>query len=193
MARKKQEFKPDPKGTGLLSKLYITQNQRRVLLKWALYAVLFVAALVVQDVILSRQTLFGGRADLTSALILLVCVVEGAESGGVFALCTSIFYVLSGSAPGEYVIFLITVLGVLAAVFRQNFLYRNFVPLWLCTCVAVALYQLLVFGIGLFMTQTLFARAGVFAMNAALACVSLLPVYPMVRAIHRIGGETWKE
>lgn len=193
MAKKKLDFKPDPQGTGLLNKLYITPRQRLVMLKWALYAALFVAVLVTQDVVLSRLTLFGGRMDLTSAVILLICVLEGAESGGVFALCASIFYVFSGSAPGEYVVALITALGILAAIFRQNFLYRNFGPQWLCTCAAVAVYQLLVFGIGLFMTQTLFSRAIVFAMNAVLACLGLLIVYPAARAIHRIGGETWKE
>ena len=104
MARKKQEFKPDPEGTGLLSKLYITPAQRLTALKWALYGALFLAVLVVQDVILSRLTLFGGRADLTSAVILLICVIEGADSGGIFALLASVFYVLAGTAPGEYAV-----------------------------------------------------------------------------------------
>ena len=193
MARKKQEFKPDPEGTGLLSKLYITPAQRLTALKWALYGALFLAVLVVQDVILSRLTLFGGRADLTSAVILLICVIEGADSGGIFALLASVFYVLAGTAPGEYAVVLITALGITAAVFRQNFLYRSFMPRWLCTWAAVLVYQLTVFLIGVFMTQTNFSRFTVFLMNALLAGSCLLPLYPIAARISRIGGETWKE
>ena len=49
MAKKKYEFKPDPAGSGTLSKLYLTRKQRQSVLKWALYGLLCLAALILQD------------------------------------------------------------------------------------------------------------------------------------------------
>ena len=193
MARKKIEFRPDPSGSGLLSKLYITPGQRRTILKWTLYSLLCVAVLVVQDVILSRLRLFGAVVDLTPCVIMLVCVLEGAQNGSVFTLAASVFYLYSGSAPGAYCIVLLTVSAVVAAVFRQNFLRRGFSAHWLCTVGATFVYQFGVFVMGLFLAQTHPGRVGTFGMNALLAAVVLPAVYPAFEAIGKIGGETWKE
>lgn len=193
MAKKKLEFRPDPAGSGLLSKIYITPTQRKIFAKWALYSALCVAVLVVQDVVLSRLKLFGGMVDLTPCVIMLVCVLEGAQSGGVFALCASVFYLYSGSAPGTYVLVLITIPGILAVIFRQNFLQRSFSANWLCTAAATFLYQLGVYTMGVFLTHTYPSRIGAFFMNALLAVAVLPVIYPAFRAVSKIGGEKWKE
>ena len=80
MAKKKYEFKPDPAGSGTLSKLYLTRKQRQSVLKWALYGLLCLAALILQDVILSELSLLGATTDLVSAAILLVCLLQGGGS-----------------------------------------------------------------------------------------------------------------
>ena len=51
---KKYEFKPDKPRSGILSKLFLTKQQRRSVLKWTLYAVMLVALSVLQDVLFSR-------------------------------------------------------------------------------------------------------------------------------------------
>lgn len=194
MAKKKKlDFRPDPTGTGLLNKLYITPTQRKKIYRWTLYSILCVALLVVQDVILSRLRLYGGSVDIAPCAIILVCVMEGAESGGVFALAASIFYLYSGSAPGAYCVALITLPAILAAIFRQNFLRRGFGSHWMCTAMAATVYQMGVFAVGLFMGYTYPQRVLSFVINGALALAALPVVYPIFGVISKIGGETWKE
>lgn len=193
MAKKKLQFRPDPERSGLLSKLYITPTQRRKIAKWLLYSLLCVAVLVVQDVVLSRVRLFGGMVELVPGVIMLVCMLEGAENGGVFALCASLFYLYSGSAPGTYVLVLITVPAILAVIFRKNFLQRGFSANWLCTAAAAFVYQLGVYVMGVFLTNTYPGRIGVFLTNALLASAVLPLLYPAFRAVAKIGGEKWKE
>lgn len=194
MAKKKKlEFRPDPTGSGLWNKLYITPAQRKKIFRWTLYSLVCVALLVVQDVILSRLKLFGGVVDIAPCAIMLVCVMEGAESGGVFALIASIFYLFSGSAPGAYCVALIVIPAVAAAIFRQNFLRRGFGSHWMCTAMAAVVYQMGVFAVGLLMGYTRLGRVTAFAMNALLALACLPAVYPLFELISKIGGEKWKE
>ena len=56
-------------------------------------------ALVLQDTMLGRIRICGATTDLAVCVIMLIGVMEGAESGGVFALCAGVFYHFSGSAP----------------------------------------------------------------------------------------------
>ncbi|MBQ9148602.1 MAG: hypothetical protein IJX69_03440 [Oscillospiraceae bacterium] len=191
--RRKYEFRPDPKGVNLLKVLHLTQQQRRVLLKWTLYGVLWLLALVVQDTMMSRVRVSGATTDLVVCVMILVGVFEGIEEGGMFALISSLIYYFSGSAPGTFTIALVTVLTVGACVFRQSYWRRGFTSTVLCAGLALILYEMLVFLIGVFMNLTIWSRAGVFFLTGALSTAVLLPLYPLVRAIGKIGGETWKE
>lgn len=193
MAKKKVEFRPDSTGSSLLSKLYITPNQRKKLYRWLSYSAVTIALLVIQDVILWRFEFLGGVIDIVPAAIILICVMEGAESGGVFALCASIFYYYSGSAPGAYCITLLVLPSVAVAMFRQSYLRRGFVSHWLCTAVAVLVYQMGVFAMALFFGNTFFSHWLSFLMNAALGMAALPVVYPLLNAVSQIGGDKWKE
>ena len=193
MARKDFDFKPDPSGTGILSKLYLTPRQRQTGLKWLLFALVCVVALVIQASLFSRVTIFGGWLDLAPALIVLICIVQGPVSGSVFALAGSLIYVFSGSAPGTYAIAFITVYASLAAAFRQSYLRRSFSSAWLCAAVAMMLYELSVFAMGMFWGLTYLSRIRVFAMTGGLSILVMPLVYPLLGWIGKIGGETWKE
>lgn len=193
MAKKKLQFRPDRFESSFWSKLYITRLQRKTILKWFLYSALCVGTLVVQDVILSRFHLFGGTVDLSPMLLLMICVLEGAEVGGVFTLTASVIYYYSGSAPGTYCILLLTFLGILAAMFRQNYLQRSFSAHWICTVCAGFVYQVAVFGMGLFLTHTHPGRFPAFLMNALLGAAAIPLLYPALTAIGKIGGTPWKE
>lgn len=193
MAKRKYEFKPDPTGSGIANKLYLTALQRRAILKWLLYGLLCVGALVVQDSMLSRLKLFGGAVDLTPAVILLICVAEGTHNGSVFVLIASMVYVFSGTAQGSWCIVLLTVLGIGAAAFRQLFLRRSVSSDLLCAGMAVLAYEMSVFAVGLLLGLTYSGRMGVFIMTALLSAAVLAAVYPLVRRIGAIGGEIWKE
>ena len=191
--RRKYEFKPDPKGTNLLKPLHLTKQQRLLYLKWALYAVLCIFLLVVQDVIMSRVRLSGATTDLAVCGILLISILAGAESGGMFALIASCFYWFSGSAPGPYVIAVITFLTVAATLFRQAYWHRGFGSTMLCAGLAMMLYEIILFLTGIFIGRTMWSRFGVFVLTGVLSLAVMVALYPLVKAIGKIGGETWKE
>ena len=92
---KKYEFRPDKPRVSLLSKLYLTKLQRAVLLKWTLYALLLLVLSLLQDVVFCRLRLFGATSELIPCAIFLICVLEGAEQGGTFALVSAALYVFS--------------------------------------------------------------------------------------------------
>lgn len=192
MARK-YEFKPDKPHSGFWDKLYITPQQRKLLLKWGLYTVLLLVLSVLQDVIFCKLDIFGATTDLVPCCIFLVCVLEGVEAGSIFSLTAAVVYFFSGTAAGPYCIPLIVVLAVMAAIFRQSYLQRGFGAVMLCTAVITLLYELLVFGAGLFLELTYGGRFGVFFLTGILSWIAVPVLYPVCKLIGNIGGEIWKE
>ena len=190
---KKYEFKPDRHGSGLLEKLYLTQKQRRTLLKWLLYGLVLLALSLLQDVILCRVRLFGATTELVPCGIFLICVMVGAESGSVFAMVASFLYLFSGTAAGYYCVVLITGLAAAVTLLRQSYLRRSFSSTMLCVAVAMVVYELLVFGFGVFLGMTTFARLGGFMFTAAVSLIAAPVLYPVVKAIGTVGGESWIE
>lgn len=193
MAKRKYQFKPDRNGTNVLNKLYIPAAGRLKLLKWTLYSLLFLAVLVIQDSMLSRYRIFGGVIDLTPAFVILVTVLEGSNSGCVFALVTSMIYVLAGTGSSNYAIFLLTVCAILSAVFREEFLRRSFGSSWLCSAAALLLYEMSVLVVGVALGFTQWERAVIFLITSLISSLMMPVLYPVIQRIGKIGGETWKE
>ena len=193
MARKKNEFRPDIHREDILGKLLLTRKQAMRLLRWSLFSGVCLAGLILQDVVMSRFTFFGTTTDLVPCFILAVCIMQGAESGCIFALLGSMLYSFSGSAPGVFVIPLITLIAVLTAIFRQAYLRQGFFTMLICTAVALYLYEMGIFFIGVFLRNTLMSRLSAFAIGAGLTLISVPFVYPILLSIGKIGGETWKE
>ena len=193
MARKKYEFQPDPTGSDVWNKLYITPLQRKRALKWSLYGLICVAALILQDTFLGRVRILGGFVDLAPCAIVLICILQGAESGGAFALAASAVYVFSGSAPDTLCIALLTVYSVLMAMFRENYLRRSFSSAWLCAAGAMMLYEVSVWAVGVFFGMTYPERIRVFATSGVLSSAVMPLLYPLLSQVGKIGGELWKE
>ncbi len=187
------EFKPDPIDAGWLKKLYMTRLQRLTLLKWTLFALVCVVLLVIQDVILSQIHIFGATTDLAPAAILLICVLAGSEQGSLFVLIASTVYWFSGSAPGAYVIALMSFFGIGAALFRQTFWHRSLGSIWLCTAMAIVLYEMGVFLAGILLGLTQWIRVFRFLFTGVSSALLMIPLYPLVYKIGQIGGQTWKE
>ena len=190
---KKYEFKPDKPRSGILSKLFLTQKQRRSVLKWALYTLVLLVLSVLQDVLLCRFRLFGATTELVPCGIFLICLTEGLERGCIFSLCAACVYLFSGSAAGNYSIVFITALSVGVTFFRQSYLRKGFSAAMLCTGIAMLLYELAVFAIGLFFSMTTPDRIGAFCLTGLMTLLSVPLLYPIVNAISTIGGEAWKE
>ncbi len=196
MAQKRRptyEFKPDREIIPLLKRLHLTALQRKQLLRWTLYALICLVLLIIQDVIMSQVSIRGATTDLVPTAILLICVVSDAYAGSLFALIASTLYVFAGSSPGPYVIAFITVLGVGAAIFRQSVWRRGFRSHILCAGLALFLYETAVYGTGVFLGLTYWTRIGVFMLTGLISFLVMLALYPLIRRIHKIGGETWRE
>lgn len=191
--RRRYEFKPDAKGSSLFKKLYLTRLQRLTLLKWGLYGLICLVCLVVQDVIMSKFSFFHATTDLVPAAVLLITVLVGSELGSVFVLTASTLYWFSGSAPGAYCIALMTFLGIAASLFRQSFWRRGFSSTVLCAGIALVLYEIGMFAVGIFLGLTLWSRVGVFVLTALMSWIVMAPLYPLAFKIGKIGGEPWKE
>lgn len=193
MARKKIEFRPDPTGHNWADKLKLTPLQRKSLLKWVLYSAVCVAGLVLQDSMLARLRLFGGCFDVTPALIVLICVLEGSENGSLFALLASMVYVFSGTGQGYYCIAMLTLSAVLATAIRQSYLRRGAGSDLICVGGAMMLYEMGVFTAGVLQGLTYRARWGVFFMTAVISTLTAGAVYALLKYIGTIGGNAWKE
>ena len=190
---KKYEFRPDRTGTSDLGKLYITKKQRLKVLKWTLFALCCLVLLILQDVLMSRLSFFGATTDLVACGILMICLLSGAESGGVFAVAASFIWVFSGSAPGIYSAVLLTALGIFLSIFRQMYLRKGYGATVFCTGIALLGYEMAVFVIGLLLGATRLDRAGNFLLTALYSGLTMPLLYPILSAISKIGGETWKE
>ena len=193
MARKKIAFRPDPTGHNWADKLRLTPLQRKSVLKWMLYRAVCVAGLVLQDSMLARLRLFGGCFDVTPALIVLICVLEGSENGSLFALLASMVYVFSGTGQGHYCIAMLTLAAVRATAFRQSYLRRGAGSDLICVGGAMVLNEMAVFTAGVVQGLTYRGRWGVFLMTAIISTLAAGAVYALLKYIGTIGGNAWKE
>ena len=191
--RFKKEFQFDRPHSGFWGKLYLTPKQRKGVLKWTLYGVLLLVLSLLQDVVLCRFRLLGATTELVPVGIFLICILEGAESGSIFALVASLAYLFSGTAAGIYSMMFITILAVGVTIFRQAFLQKGIAAAILCAGAATLILQLLQFGMGLFLELTIPSRFVGFLLTALMSILAIPVLYPVTLAIEKIGGETWKE
>lgn len=187
------EFQPDKQQSPLVRSLHFTRQQRMSLLRWVLLVLACILCLVAQDCIMSRIKLFGATTDLGVAAILLVGMLEGTETGSIFALLASVVYFFSGSAPGAYCVALITVPTMLCGLFRQKYWRRSTGSMLLCSAISMAVYEFGLFGIAIFLGLTRWARFPYFALTALYSIVLMIPLYQLIYRIGRIGGHIWNE
>ena len=195
MARKKKvyEFKPDREKTSFWKQLYMTRLQRQQILKWGSLGALCILLLTLQDVMLSQIRISGATTDLAVCAIFLIGLYEGTENGSLFAFIASVVYLFSGSSPGAQCIALISCTTVCLNLLRQSLWRRSSGSVLLCTWAGVIIYEMLNFLFGIFVGNTIWDRAGVFVLVAAFTCLAAFPLYPIVKLVSKIGGETWKE
>ena len=191
--RARNEFKPDSEGIDIWKMLHLTQMQRNTLLRWGLYTATIVLLLVIQDIIMSQISIFGATTDLAVCAILLVTVIEGVDVGSLFVAIASCLYYFSGSSPGPYTIILLTVFGIAACLFRQLFWHRNAGSIVLCAGLALMLYELSTFLVGLLSGLTRMDCLMDFVVTGGLSIAVMIPLYSLFNRIGQIGGHTWKE
>ena len=191
--KKERSFRPDKVGTTILHKLYISPSQRKTILKWSLYSLMLVLISVIQDVMLSNVRVLGATTELVPCGIFLICILEGAEGGSVFTLLAAWIYLYTGTPAGPYCIVFITMLGIGMSIFRQTYLQRGFGSAVLCVSICMILYEMAVFGIGLFLGETYPYRVLGFLVTALGSVLAVPVLYPVFLRIQPIGGEIWRE
>lgn len=180
-------------GTTLVGKLFLTRRQRQVLLKWLLFWAGYLLLQVLQDVIFSRMRIFGGCPDLVPGYLLLVCLLQGPGSGGLFVLIAGVFRSLAGAVMGPVSLVLLTFAGIFLAAFRRAYLRQHFRSEIICCWLGLAVHQGLLFCLSLFLGNTSPDR-WVAALGGVLgACLAAILLYPPVKAIGSIGGSPWNE
>ena len=197
MARRKlskqSEFKPDPRQSSLSGLFHVTQLQKQRMLKWTLYVLTGILLLTIQDVIMSRVSIFGATTDLPAVFILLITVIEGVEVGSLFVLFSSTIYYFSGSAPGPYCIGLLCAVGIIATLLRQAYLRRTKASIVICAGIALTIYEMGLFVVGIGLGLTRLDRVFSFLITAGYSFGILNLLYPLINNIGLIGGTTWKE
>ena len=191
--RRDLDFKPDVQKATWIKTTKLTKQQQLRLIRWVLYVLMVVLAVVLQDVLMSQVSLFGATTDLPACAILLITVMEGTEIGSIFVLIASTLYYFSGNAPTAFCIALMCVFGIGATLFRQMFWHRSKGSIVLCSAIAVTFYELGLFVTGITNTLTHWGRLPVFVLTAVFSCLVLIPLYSLIYKIGLIGGNTWKE
>ena len=157
----------------MLDKLYITPRQWLRILRWTLYAALFLLALLVQTVVFGNRTILGAHPDLVAIVITCVCLREGPERGGTFALIASLVWCLSGIDQGS--------------ILCRAVLANRFLPSLLVCFVTLAVEQGLILLMKHFFAGVAWEQAGR-ALRCLLVTLPVQPaVYGLVKCIAKIG------
>lgn len=178
--------------TTLVGKLFLTKAQRGTLLKWSVFTLTFLFLQILQDVIFSRMTILGGCADVVPALLLLVCLLQEPASGLLFVMICSLVRALCGVVMGPVSLAVLVFLGVVLCALRKNNLWGEFRSVVLCCWLGLACHSAILFFLGIFLTHTTWSRylstlGGLFG-----SMIAALVLFPLVRAIGKIGGSSWK-
>lgn len=187
------DFKPDVNPSTFAKTARLTRLQKQQLTKWGLYISMCLLCAVTQDVLMSQLRLFGATTDLGVCVILLIAMVEGSEPGSLFLLLASTVYYFTGSPPSAYCIGLTTALGIGATLLRQMYLHRSKGSIVVCTGIAMVLYEIGLFIIGILSGRTIWIRLPVFLFTGLYSALALIPLYSVIEKISMIGGNTWKE
>ena len=172
----------------MLDKLYITPRQWLHILRWTLYSLLLLLALMVQTVVLGNRTVFGLHPVFVPLVITCVCLREGPERGGTFALLASLFWHLSGADMGSVSILVLTVVPLLGSLLCRKILANRFLPCLLFCLLTLFTDQSLIFLLKYFLD----GLPGAYYTEQLLPCVlvSLCAqplIYLLVKWIARIG------
>ena len=172
----------------MLDKLYITPRQWLHILRWTLYSLLFLTAMMVQTVVLGNRPIFGATPDFVTVVIVCVCLREGPERGGLFALLTSLFWYLSGADYGSVSIAFLTVLPVLGSILCRSVLNNRFLP-----CLMITAFTLMALHSAIFILKYLINGMSLSLFGEKLipcVLISLIAqpiVYLLAKKINRIG------
>lgn len=169
--------------------LHLTKLQWLGILKWTLYAVLFLFLLLTEGVLCAQYPLFGLKLNFLPILLVCVCVREGTEKGGLYCLLTSTVMCLSKSDFGSLSVAVLTVLCILSAALCRSVLANGLWPVALCSFAVTFINEAAIVLLRSVLERTAISNLWRVALPACLLSMLLCPLlYFTVRAIGKIGG-----
>ena len=177
-----------PKGEIAIFSELFSRHQLTEFLRWTLYAVLFLAAMLLQTIVFPQIKLTGITLCVVPTCVACVAVREGAERGTLYAILTGVLFCLSGVSEGPLYIVLLALTAALAGAICDNFYTRSFVPALVLSLMGLAICEGLVF---LFRVNTAGTDAAlwhtVLLPEILLSALAFPPFYLGAWAISRIG------
>lgn len=167
--------------------MHASQVYRKYLM-WGLYALLFLAVMLIQEVTLGRQRFFGAKLNLMPMIVVLIAMHLGHEVGGLFGLLAGCFYCMAGAEDGSAAILIWTVLAVAAGYLCDLVFPRRFLP-----ALGLSLAALLIHGGAVFLLHVMLDGApwslGLRTLvSAGLSLLACPVLYLLCRAIGKVVG-----
>ena len=173
----------------MLKHLHLTRRQWLGVLRWTLYSLLLLFVLLAQTIILSRTPIFGAKLAPVSVVLICVCIREGAEKGGLFALLGSLFWYMSGADYGNLSVAILPVGAIFAALLCRTVFSQRLLSTVLCCFVICLFNDLAVFAFKLLLEKLALRNLWTVLLPCTfLTMLAVPPVYLAVKLISRIGG-----
>lgn len=165
----------------------MTRQRYLTILRWVLYSALFLAAMMVQTVVL-RRGIRGLPVSCVGVALACIAMREGAEGGGAFALGASLVWCLSGADYGSAQIVLLTAAGVLCGGVCQIALTARLLPALLLCALTLALNDGVCFLLRVYLGAAHWAQAWTVLLPSIGVSLCFTPVFCLLsRLIAKIG------
>lgn len=168
---------------------HLTKTQWQGILKWTVYGLLTLLTLLLQTVVLARTTALRIKPTPLPVLTVCICIREGPEKGGVYALLSALLWCFSGADYGNLSVAILPIGAMLSAVLCRAVLTLRFVPTALCALAVTLLNATAIFIFKLILPPTVALENywRILLPGVALSMVFLPIQYPLVKCISRIG------
>ena len=173
----------------MLKHVHLTKTQWKSILKWSLYALVYLLVLVLQGVVLGKLPVFGAKLSPLPLYLVIVCIREGPERGGLFVLLGTLLWYLSGADYGNLSLAILPIGSILAAILCRAVLTVRLMSTWVCCLLISLIHESLIFAFKLILPPGIspdyYLRVLVPGVLLSLVTVPLM--YFAAKAISRIG------
>lgn len=160
----------------------------RNLLMWSLYALLFLAAVVVQTVFFGDVRFWGVKLSLIPAVIACIAMHTDHEHGAVFSLAAALFWQATGANGGSLGLVTLTVTGVLTGWLCDSVFVRRLPLAVVFSACAVVLHEGCVLLLRCYLEQADWSSWLQLPIQAALILPAAPVFYFLAKAIRKAGA-----
>ncbi len=160
----------------------------RKLWMWGLYALLFLAVMLMQTTVFGRVRFFGVKLNLMPVAVACIAMQAGHEAGGIFGLAAALFWYAAGAEDGTMAMLLFTAIGILAGYLCDNFFAKRLLTaLGLCLG-ALVLHEGCLFLLRFYLGAADWPLLAWVPKTAGLSLLGCPPIYLLAKAIGKAGG-----